>query len=55
MTLNTLKALQVVVGVCVAGIVVAFAMSIVTAVHAHRAETQINPAAIPTPAMPVSH
>ncbi len=52
MTLKTLKALQVVVGVCVAGVAVSFAMSIVTAVQSHRAEMAINPATIPTPALP---
>jgi hypothetical protein len=52
MTLKTLKGLQVVVGICVVGVVVAFAMSIVTAVHTHHVESSINPATIPTPAMP---
>ena len=52
MTLKTLKALQIVVGICVVGVVVSFAMSIVTVVRSHRAEMAINPASIPTPAMP---
>jgi hypothetical protein len=52
MTLKTLKALQITVGVCVVGVVVSFAMSIVTVVQNHRAEMAINPATIPTPAMP---
>ena len=52
MTLKTLKGLQVVVGICVVGVAVAFAMSIVTSVRSHRAESAINPATIPTPAMP---
>jgi hypothetical protein len=52
MTLKTLKALEVVVGVCVVGVVVAFAMSIITAVRHQHAVTQTNPVAIPTPALP---
>jgi hypothetical protein len=54
MTLKMLKGLQVTVGVCVLGILASFAMCIVTAVQHHRAETQINPAAIPTPATAVN-
>jgi len=50
MSLEILKKLQVLVGVCVVGIVVSFAMTIVTSVKNHRAEVQINPATIPTPA-----
>ena len=50
MTLKMLKVLQTAVGICVLGILASFAMCIVTAVQHHRAETQINPAAIPTPA-----
>jgi hypothetical protein len=50
MSLEILKRLQVLVGVCVVGIVLSFAMTIVTAVQRHHAEVQINPATIPVPA-----
>lgn len=56
MNLKTLKTLQAVVGVCVLGVLVAFVMAIVTAVKSHHAETSINPATIPTPAIaPATH
>jgi hypothetical protein len=50
MSLKTLKSLQLVVGVCITGIVMSFVMSIITAVHNHRVEASIDPNTIPTPA-----
>jgi hypothetical protein len=54
MTLKVLKGLQITVGVCVVGIVVSFAMSIVVAVQRHHAEVSVNPSTIPTPAAALS-
>jgi len=54
MSLKILKQLQVVIGVCVAGIIAAFVMSLVTAHRTrHVEEVRVNPAVIPVPAPPV--
>ncbi len=50
MSLGLLKKLQVLVGICVVGVVVSFAMTVVTVVQRHHAEAAINPATIPVPA-----
>ena len=56
MSLKTLKQLQVVVGLCVAGVLASFAMAIVTA-HRTKPVPQVreNPAVIPVPAAPATH
>jgi hypothetical protein len=45
-----MKALTWVFGVCVAGIVFSFGMSVYTAVQQDKAESQVQPISIPLPA-----
>ena len=55
MSLKTLNYLQIVIGICIAGILASFAMSVVTARRIHHEEVRVNPAAIPVPAVPAPH
>lgn len=51
MSVSTLKALSIVVGICVAGVVVSFGLGLYTALQEEEARENPAPLTIPTPAM----